>query len=195
MRYSQQEMKHGEKPIEKRRPSPEEVLGSTRHDDLPDIIPQELRDRSVPADGFNVHFEGANMHLWRHDDYLELFRFIEKINSGEHGRDSIWFADMCEMEVVANSARVVSEFEAFADEPVHFDFRDLYAYMSGSVDEPGNQKLYFVSLSANVLDSRHGPPPEAVVGIVLFAAIAGWLLYGIFLIFKWMWLLIASWFD
>ena len=94
--------------------SPEERLGSTLHKDLPEIIPQELRDRSIPADNLNPHFAGANMRLWRRDDLLVLLQLIEGYNSRFHNgyhwdRGSLLIDQIWQLQIIDSLARVTSK--------------------------------------------------------------------------------------
>jgi hypothetical protein len=181
------------KPRDRKQASPEELLGSTRYKDLPDIIPQELRDRSIPADDLNPHFAGANMRLWRRDDYRELFQLIEQTNSVKRSGSYITFANLCELEIAEGIARVISEFIEFADEPEHFDYDDLYKHLEEVEEIQESDRLYFAELGAFEIKQTRGDWKLPAIGFTLIFLAVGWLLYGVFLLLRWLWQSVASW--
>lgn len=98
---------------EKRRFSPEEELGSIRHEDLPEWLNAELLARSIPADDLNLHFENANIRLWRKPDFLEILEQINSYNSQFklHERGSFLLDRVWQLSVINSRASVASEYE------------------------------------------------------------------------------------
>ena len=176
-----------------KKPSPEERLGSTLHNDLPEIIPQELRDRSIPADDLNPHFAGANMRLWQRDDFISLLRFIEKNNNQRPMITVIEVLSMCGLSVSEGIARVSDEFENFEVEPDYFEYLEFIAYLTKYENMEDDEILFFAELST--IDHTNAKKQNffPFLFILSITIAACWLLYGVFLLLRWLWSLVASW--